>query len=237
MFGFNQGINEFHFHFGSVIDSIGGAYQLSAAVNYPLMPTFGIRMLSNVRSSDGVGGFRQTNYRYGNAVSELGTGRGFLGFEWVQSEDVGTGVVSRTWYRQDWPFTGLIAKVERGTSAATRSNLGVTTYTYDCTDFDSTPGCQNAPGKRYFPFVTRVEEKSWDLNGVALPITRTDTVYDCGNASTVCFGNALDLTVSTLNPDGSPSGYSKRTQSQFYNDTNNWILGRLLRSSVIHAAP
>lgn len=178
-----------------------------------------------------------TNYHYAHAIAELGTGRGFLGFEWVQSEEVGTGVVSRTWYRQDWPFTGLVSKVERGTSAANRSNLGVTTYTYDCTDFDSTPGCQSAPGKRYFPFVTRVEEKSWDLNGVALPITRTDTVYDCGNASTVCFGNALDLTVSTLNPDGSPSGYSKRTQSQFYNDTNNWILGRLLRSSVTHTAP
>ena len=206
--------------------------------NYPRidlqMPT---NVISSTRTPNGIGGSMITNYHYANAIAELGTGRGFLGFEWVQSEDVGTGVVSRTWYRQDWPFTGLVSKVERGTSAATRSNLGVTTYTYDCTDFDSTPGCQSAPGKRYFPFVTRVEEKSWDLNGAALPITRTDTVYDCGNASTACFGNALDLTVSTLNPDGSPSGYSKRTQSQFYNDTNNWILGRLLRSSVIHTSP
>jgi len=187
--------------------------------------------------NNGLGDWTDTLFRYGGLRIELGTGRGSLGFEWSEREYVDTGVVSRTWYRQDWPFTGLVSKVERGTSAANRSNLGVTTYTYDCTDFDSTPGCQSAPGKRYFPFLTRMEEKSWDLNGVALPTTRTDTVYDCGNASTVCFGNALDLTVSTLNPDGSPSGYSKRTQSQFYNDTNNWILGRLLRSSVIHTSP
>lgn len=194
-------------------------------------------MVSGSSVSNGVGGYRQTNYRYGNAIAELGTGRGFLGFQWVQSEDVSTGLVSRTWYRQDWPFVGLVDKVERGTSVANRSNLGLTTYTYDCTDFDTTPGCLSAPGKRYFPYSTRVEEKRWDLNGTALPITRTDTIHDCISTSTACFGNALDLTVSTLNPDGGPSGYSKRTQSQFHNDTNNWILGRLLKSSVIHTAP
>ncbi|MFH1814909.1 MAG: FG-GAP-like repeat-containing protein, partial [Pseudomonadota bacterium] len=112
--------------------------------------------------------FRETRYSYGNAIAELGTGRGFLGFQWVQSEDVSTGLVSRTWYRQDWPFVGLVDKVERGTSVANRSNLGLTTYTYDCTDFDATPGCLSAPGKRYFPYSTRVEEKRWDLNGTAL---------------------------------------------------------------------
>jgi hypothetical protein len=194
-------------------------------------------VVSTTSASDGVGGFRQTNYSYGNAIAEVGTGRGFLGFQWVQSEEVSTGFASRTWYRQDWPYVGLVSKLERGTSTVSPSDRGLTTYTYDCTDFDSTAGCLSGVGKRYFPYVTRVEEKSWDLNGVALPITRTDTAYDCVSTSAVCFGNALDITVSTLNADGSASGYSKRTQSQFHDDSTNWILGRLLKSSVIHTAP
>ena len=70
--------------------------------------------------NNGLGDWTDTLFRYGGLRIELGTGRGSLGFEWSEREYVGTGVVSRTWYRQDWPFTGLISKVERGTSAATR---------------------------------------------------------------------------------------------------------------------
>ncbi|MFH1814661.1 MAG: FG-GAP-like repeat-containing protein, partial [Pseudomonadota bacterium] len=108
------------FHYSSLVNN--AVYDKDVASNYPRQALeFPMYVISSTRESDGSGGMRQTSYRYGNAIAELGTGRGFLGFQWVQSEDVSTGLVSRTWYRQDWPFVGLVDKVERGTSVANRS--------------------------------------------------------------------------------------------------------------------
>lgn len=49
-------------------------------------------------------------------MQEAGTGRGSLGFQWTQSKDMSTGLVSRTCYRQDWPYVGLVDKVMTATS-------------------------------------------------------------------------------------------------------------------------
>jgi hypothetical protein len=111
------------------------------------------------------------------------------------------------------------------------------TNSWDCTDFDSVAGCAPAAGRRYYPFPTQTVEKGWDLNGTALPITQTTTVQDCTNASPTCYGNTTSVTVTTLNPDGTVTGYSKTTTNQYNNDLTNWYLGRLIRSTVTSTAP
>jgi hypothetical protein len=68
-------------------------------------------------------------------------------------------------------------------------------------------------------------EESNDLNGTAFPtVTTTYTNPDA-------FGNVQDIVVST------PDGYSKATHNIYTNDTVNWFLGRLTRSTVTSTTP
>ena len=115
------------------------------------------------------------------------------------------------------------------------TNLSVTNYEYGCTDFDSTPGCQVAPLKRYFPYMSRMTETAKDLTGKVLPSEESTTVYDCDNTPVKCFGNATKVTIKTTGTDGGV--YTKETVSDFYNDEANWMLGKLLRSKVTSTIP
>ncbi|MFY9314851.1 MAG: hypothetical protein WAO95_04750 [Burkholderiales bacterium] len=130
---------------------------------------------------------------------------------------------ARTEYRQDWPFTGMVQQVKR-----TSPGSVVLSRT------DSTPGCLNpangsactvAAGNRYFPFVSQTVETGKDLNGAALPtVTTTYAGYDL-------YGNVGAVTVSTND------GHSKLTTNTYTNDTTNWFLGRLTRSTVQSTTP
>lgn len=185
---------------------------------------------------DGLGGLLTARIRYGGARLDL-RDRGFLGFRWIENEDAESGLVSRTEYRQDFPFVGQILSTRTRLAGTGGGVLQEANYSYACTDFDSVAGCQPAPGKRYFPFNTRIDEKSWEVDGTALPITRTDTVLDCTVTSTTCYGNATALIVTTLNPNGSATGYIRSTTNTYYNDSDRWILGRLIRSVVQNQTP
>lgn len=190
---------------------------------------------------------RCLNYSYGSLLADVSaSGRGLLGFQWVQSKDMSSGVVSRTYYRQDWPYLGLVEKSGRGTSEANWSNLGLSTTTYACTAIDSegtSAACGESgaikPRSRYFTYPAQVDDSAWDYTGttatdgtfIALPRTRTTQTQDA-------FGNVTTMKVETLNPDGSASGFSKTTTNVYAPaDTANWYLGRLVRSSVTATSP
>ncbi|TLS17579.1 MAG: hypothetical protein FDZ72_13420 [Betaproteobacteria bacterium] len=184
-----------------------------------------IYVVTTVMSSNGVGSAVTSNYKYGGLKVEQGTGRGLLGFNWVESTQVETGVSSRTTYRQDWPYVGLPSQVTK--SVAGGGNGGVlsqTDMTYDCLDPATGTACSVGPGKRYFPYVSKSVESGWDLNGAVLPVVTTTNSFDL-------WGNATQVTVS--NSDGS----SKTTTNTYVNDSTNWYLGRLIRSVVTSTAP
>ena len=214
-----------------------------AAVALPrVLPLFPNYLAVAVDSSDGLGGVRTTSYLYGNFLLERGAlGRGLLGFEWMQTEDAQTGLKSRTYYRQDFPFVGMTRKSVQGMGSFMDStgefstNLSVTNYEYGCTDFDSTPGCQVAPLKRYFTYMSRMTETAKDLAGKVLPSKESTMVYDCDNTPVKCFGNATKVTIKTTGTDGGV--YAKETVSDFSNDETNWMLGKLLRSKVTSTIP
>lgn len=90
-----------------------------AVSSYPNMYIrAGLGLVYTVGSNNGVGGVRTTNYSYGNLLTSIGlNGRGMLGFQWTQSQDAATGLTSRTCYRQDWPYIGLVDKVMTATSS------------------------------------------------------------------------------------------------------------------------
>jgi hypothetical protein len=189
-------------------------------IQYPLY------VVSSVSSSNGVGGTLTTNYKYGGLKAEIGTGRGLLGFNWIENTQVETGVTTRTEYRQDWPYVGLPSQIKKTLPAAAGPNnqLSLATSTYGCLNPQNGSPCAVAAGNRYFPYSSQSIESSWDLNGAILPTLTTSQQFDT-------YGNAIQVTAST------GDGYSKTTTNTYQNDTSNWYLGRLLRSQVQSIAP
>lgn len=165
------------------------------------------------------------NYKYGGLKAEVGTGRGLLGFGWMEVVQAETGITKRTEYRQDWPYVGLPSLVKK-TLAGSGNNgvLGQTDFTYGCLNPQLGSACTVSTGNRYFPYVSQSVETGWDLNGTALPTVTTTNQFDS-------YGNATQVGVSTSD------GYGKTTTNTYQNDTTNWFLGRLQRSQVQSVTP
>jgi FG-GAP-like repeat/Salmonella virulence plasmid 65kDa B protein len=221
--------------------SVFDRYHRTISSGYPVLSVMApAYVVSEVKTNDGVGGLSTIKYSYSNMLTEVGLlGRGGLGFAWTQTEIVNSSsnLKSRTYYRQDFPFIGMVDKSTQGFGGSV-DNLSQTTYEYGCYDFDGTAGCQVGAGKRYFPYLSKMVETAKDPSGKALPGKRTETTYkECSVPPFKCFGNATQVKITTLNPDGTDSGYVKTTDSEFYNDETNWILGRLLRSKVTSTTP
>jgi uncharacterized protein (DUF3820 family) len=183
-----------------------------AACTYPRVDVQGpLYVVSEVRSSNGLGGEYRSTYRYAGAKADR-HGRGFLSFRQMTVKDEQTGVEQVTSYRQDYPFTGLVASREKKLGAQL---LNRSSNTYGSTDLG---------GTRRYPFLTASLEESWELTGAALPAVTTAYQYDT-------YGNATQVGVST------GDGHSKTTVNTYSNDSTNWLLGRLTRSEVTSTAP
>jgi hypothetical protein len=187
-------------------------------------PTFALQtplnVVARVSGSDGIGGTVTTQYSYGGLKAESGTGRGPLGFRWVKAKNLATGIEVYTEYRQDWPYVSLPSLVKKSLAGSGSGGvLAQSEITYACLNPAGGASCMVAAGNRYLPYASQTLEKSWDLNGAALPVVTTASQYDR-------YGNAVNVAVSTSD------GFSKTTVSQYVNDDANWILGRLKRSAT-----
>jgi hypothetical protein len=181
-------------------------------------------IVSSASIPNGSGGDLITNYSYGGLKRDL-AGRGELGFRWIQASDVSTGIVTRTDYRLDWPYSGLPTSSKKILQGAGNNGLlAQASYTYGCNDFISVGGCTVAPGKRYFPFTTQSVSSSWDLNGAVLPVTTTSYQFDA-------FGNPTQVVTSTSDD------HSSTTTTAYSNDTTKWWIGMPTRTSVVNTAP
>jgi hypothetical protein len=215
-----------------------------------------MQVVSRVERSNGVGGMNATDYTYGGLKAEQGTGRGMLGFRWMQSKEIATGIESRTEYSQQWPFVGTPIKSETRLAGAGNAGLlkrstsnpackipgtGANCPATPANCNDSAPSssainqqCQQASANRYFLYTASSTEESWDLNSTAFPTLGTSYVYDITPGDSQLWGDPTSITVT--NSDGS----SKVTTNQ-YEPANvtggNWILGRLKRASVVSTQP
>ena len=163
----------------------------------------------------------QLRYRYGGLQADL-SGRGLLGFEWVEATDLTRNLKTTTTYNQLWPLTGTIAKVERsGAGVGNSGVLSQETHAYQSISLGN---------KRYFNGQTEVKNQGWDLNGTVLPtVTRTYT-YDC-QASTTCYGNQLTENIS------SSDGFSETSTMTYRNDSAAWVVGLPVRKQQTKTAP
>jgi Salmonella virulence plasmid 65kDa B protein/FG-GAP-like repeat len=193
-----------------------------------------ISVVSGVGFSDGRGGTRHTTYTYDSARIER-NGRGFLGFNWVQTTDALTGIVNRTYYRLDFPYLGKVKQTGRGTSATAWSNLELTVNDYACIDPASPSvsaplACTVAAGKRYLVYPSRSVTTRRDLSGVALPQT------EITNQNVDVFGNIGTTTLTTRDPGGSVFA-TKSVTNTYWNDVAKWYLGQVLVSTETSTGP
>jgi hypothetical protein len=205
---------------------------------YPLSSVApALSVVTSSKSGDGLGGVRTTHYRYSGAVADIGAGRGFFGFNWVQRHDEQKGLVSRTTFNQMWPYVGMAALIAKGTSEASWNNLGVTNNQFGCNDFVSASGCTPQAGRRYFAYVSQSESLGVkDLTamgavGVGLPGSRAVQTMDE-------WGNTTGEVLTPLAADGTASGFSTTTSHTYAPvDTVNWRLDRKLKTSVTNVSP
>jgi hypothetical protein len=220
----------------------------SAAV-FPVQDMIGpFHVVSSVASSNGVGGVNTSNYTYGGLKVERGTGVGLLGFRWMNTKDSATQIENYTEYRQDWPYTGMVAKTETRLSGS--GNAGVlkrSTQTLACKipqtgaacvivqrcdQSANSAACIAAANNRYFTHTTSSLEQSWDLSGAAWPSYTSTTTYGLDSVDAHLYGDATQTTITTS--DGS----SKTTVVDYWPaDTTNWILGRPKTSTVTSVTP
>jgi hypothetical protein len=197
-------------------------YTKDSGASYPVMDVQSpIYVVSSVAADNGVGGTFTTNNFYAGAKVHL-QGRGFLGFRMVQATDP-QGLKSTTTFRQDWPYVGLPSQVTKQQPSG--AILNQVYNTFSCLNPATGAACTVAIGNRYFPYVSQSAEVSYDLNEAAMPMVITTNAFDS-------YGNATQIVVSTN--DGL---FNKTTTNTYSNDTANWFLGRLTRSTVASTAP
>lgn len=232
----------------------GGSYSRGAAVTWPqVVLTPAMQVVQQVVTENGIGGFKTARYSYNSAVAELGTGRGFMGFDLVAARDDDLGIDTVLRYRYDWPFAGRLRsrRVTKGPAAAGTLPITVSAMSaqFTCQNPATapavvTPGggaaavapgqpgnCVGAPGSRYQVWASRTIESGQDLNGARL-YNRTTDVSDMDK-----FGNPGRVRVDTLNPDGSVSGNVQWTDTWYSNDEGLWLLGLPIQRSVTVTKP
>jgi hypothetical protein len=196
----------------SVYTKGSGATYPQADVQPPLY------VVATTSVSNGIGGTAGTAYKYaGRRISA--DGRGSLGFSQMSAVDAQTQVKTSLVFRQDWPYVGMPSLIQeaQGSGAALRQ----TANTHSCMSSATVGVC--------FPFVSASVESGWELNGAARPVVTTTTQYDS-------FGNPTSVSVSTADGHGTTT-ITTITNNTYSNDTANWQVGRLLRSTVQSTIP
>jgi len=172
---------------------------------------------------DGTGGRRLTDYSYAGAILNL-QGRGLLGFREIRAVDRDSGIVTRTTYRQDFPYVGLPEEVEITLDGLPLSET-VSTYS-EVAASDGATGV-------HFPYLSQSVELGYDLpdngsQGALLRSVNTVTSYDD-------YGNPLTIDVTTTDAWGNT--FRKLTTNTYDPpDLTAWVLDRLTRAEVTHEA-
>jgi hypothetical protein len=177
-----------------------------------------VYVVSSATVSDGNGGVLTNNYIYGGLKADL-KGRGSLGFRYQKVTQADADINSTTFFRQDYPYIGLPCQTEKRVSSTnTLVNASVLSYA-------NAPKTEGSAISQ-FPYLTQSVEQNFELSGSLINTATKTNQYDG-------YGNATQIVLN------SGDGYSKTTTNVYYNDTSNgnWLLGRLLRSTVTSTAP
>lgn len=222
--GFNVG-----FDYQTLPNLLGSQYWKDVAGAFPVVamvpPT---TVVSKVTTPDGHQTRRTLTYSYGTLLYEEG-GRGSLGFNRQRVFDSATGLSTDTYFRQPFPYTGLVDKVLKYSGTPPAGLYSSSVNVYSCIDSASS-SCAVVAGKSYLPYVGETDDLNWDLNSTALPGLKTVVVSNA-------YGFPSSVTKTVLTPAGAASGFSETKTWTYGDDVANWLLGRHVQEVVTRTAP
>ena len=181
-----------------------------------------IYVVKSVTKDHGNGLTERIVYKYGGAKVDL-EGRGLKGFRWMESKDMRTGIISRTVYRQTFPYIGQIASSSRYIGSSSRTYLGTESNTWSSRSLNG--------GKTKFPYISSSTARTYELedgsgNSAVTTVTNASS-YDY-------YGNPTSIRVTTVGAGGT---FRKVTTNTYANTTSGWRLGRLTCAKVRSEAP
>jgi hypothetical protein len=219
-------------------------YRREFGVSYPdMIVAAPLYVVTHLEADNGLGSRNALDYWYGTAVSRQ-DGRGFLGFNWQETLDQRSGIVSRTTYDvMVWPFTGMPTLVQSWTDSSkaallsqSRSTPAAKTLT-GAANPANTASCTDGAtaGRPAITYAREARQAAWDIDAArsALPGTLTQ-IEDID-----CLGNVKQMVVKNLDGAGNETGYWKRTVNQIENwiDGTRWLPNRLMLAQVTSAVP
>lgn len=169
-------------------------------------------------------------YYYGEAKVQAG-GRGMLGFQYVRTVDMQTGVITTNTYRQDFPFIGYPLKTEVKTADGKLIRTSNSFWQFQNSD-GSNPN--NTTGRPYtqapfLPVLAMTVDHNYEPLSANPLTTYVRTVNDYDS-----FGNTLTVRVDTF---GDNVVASKQTTSTYGSDNTMRRLGRLTQAVVVTGRP
>ena len=212
-------------------------YTKGSGASYPEVDLQGaMYVVSNVSVSDGIGGMRDTTYKYtGLRSSYL---RGSLGFASMSSTDVTLGLTTKTDYNQTYPYLGQVVRSEQhydnGTPADIADDILLSETDASFTSIQTHTGTETAASHTgtQFAYANSITKNNYELNGSLVSTVSTNSNYDN-------YGNPTAITVTTTGGDydGVMESYITSTINTYVNDVTNWFLGRLTRADVTQTLP
>jgi hypothetical protein len=172
----------------------------------------GSTVVSEMKVSNGLGGWLTTTYRYGDQRSDQ-RGRGNLGFGKTWSVDQVSGVTTAMVYSQDFPYTGMAL----GSTSTSRGGVVLSSTLNTLSSLPTTAGA-------VCPYVQSTSTTTRDLNNA--PMLSTTEQVNAGGIDAYC-----NITSSTKTVSGGGDSFSTQSVKAYDNLTSSWLIG-LIRSST-----
>lgn len=203
---------KYHFNYSPITDT--SIYKKGTSANYPMMDIQApFYVVNKMTISAGQNYNEEITYKYENAQMNL-RGRGFRGFEKIVINNFLQNTIQTNFYTNN--SRSNATRLWQSTTKTTTGVLLKNKYTYNGLQEFSFP-----TDKSYFSYYSQVNEYTYDLNGVETSGKITNYTYDS-------YGNVISV---TENVSSAPS-FSQTTTNTFMNNTVDWLLGKLLTSSI-----
>jgi RHS repeat-associated protein len=213
------------------------SYTKGSGATYPEQDVqSAIYVVSQVASSDGIGGTFTQNYSYAGARFNL-QGRGFEGFQSrVVTDSRANAPVVRTFFKTGpYPLTGALDHEDVYQSNGT-TPITSTTYTNGVAELDSTAG-----NKRYFVAPSAISTDTYEVggskNGSLITSASSTFQYDSYGNPTKTVSSVTDKDSAAPASPYNAQSWTTTLDTTFSSDTGpNWCLGLPTDSTVTYTA-
>jgi RHS repeat-associated protein len=133
----------------------------------------GMKVVQNIKTRNGVGGFNQTDYFYENGLFHI-QGRGFQGFEAIIAKNKENGLTTRTEYEQIFPRSGMVNRKK-----TYKESGGRLISLYQANSFADV-WCSTLEQGIYGPHARTTQNTQYELTtGAQVSNTTSESYYSC----------------------------------------------------------